>query len=390
MLILSLLLALQAPGDSLTLRQALARARAARAQVAVAAARVAGARAAVRTAGAVPNPTVSYNYSEATPRNHFLVDQSLDWLTRREADRGAARAGVARAEADSVLEVAGLLRDVRIAFYRARAARLAQALVGAQAALADSVARIAAARLRAGDISLFEQEQAAQEAARARQSASTAREEARVAEAGVARAVAWEGPLPPPAGPIDADLDLLPDTTVELRTMPALRAAVADSTAAAALVRSASRSQVPFPSLEAGAEWGDPSQPGTLATVGVTLRVPIWDRGGGPVDEARARAAEATAVVRETRLETSRQVQEARIRLEEAAGRARLARDSLLPAAAVLRARALRAYQAGETGILPVIDALRSERDVRLAALQDQLAFQEALAGWYALIGRAE
>jgi len=50
----------------------------------------------------------------------------------------------------------------------------------------------------------------------------------------------------------------------------------------------------------------------------------------------------------------------------------------------------VRAYQSGETDILPAIDALRSERDASLAAVQDQLAFQEALAEWLALTGRDE
>jgi outer membrane protein TolC len=78
----------------------------------------------------------------------------------------------------------------------------------------------------------------------------------------------------------------------------------------------------------------------------------------------------------------------ARIHLEETAARARFARDTILPGAGVLRERAVRAYGAGETGILPVLDALRGERDASLAALQDQLAFQEALADWFALTGR--
>ncbi|HEU4700481.1 MAG TPA: TolC family protein [Gemmatimonadales bacterium] len=393
-----LLLALQAvaaapprgPGDSLTLAQALERARRSRPQVAAAAAGVTEARAALRAAGAIPNPTVSYSRTEDTPRNHLLVDQSLDWLLRRGADRGAARAGIARARADSAGAIAGLLRDVRAGFYRARAARMAEALVGAQAALADSVARIAAARLRAGDISLLEQEQAAQEAARARQAASSAREAARVAAAGLARLVAWPGPPPAPAGPLDAGLDALPDTTLDVEGIPALRSAVADSAAAAAQVRSASRARIPFPSLQAGADWGDPTETGALSVVGIAVPLPLWSRGGGPVAAARARAAQTAALAREARLEAVRAVREARIHLEETALRARLARDSLLPAAAVLRARAVRAYQAGETGILPVIDALRGERDVSLAALQDQLAFQEALAEWYALTGRSE
>jgi len=70
--------------------------------------------------------------------------------------------------------------------------------------------------------------------------------------------------------------------------------------------------------------------------------------------------------------------------------RARVARDLLIPSAGVLRARALRGYQAGESGIVPVLDAFRSERDVVLGALQDELAYQEALADWYALTGRSE
>ena len=103
-----------------------------------------------------------------------------------------------------------------------------------------------------------------------------------------------------------------------------------------------------------------------------------------------ARAARAAALTREARLDAVRQTRLARIHLEETAARARFDRDSIVPGAATLRGRALRAYQAGETGIFPVLDALRGERDASLAALQDQLAFQEALADWYALTGYAE
>jgi cobalt-zinc-cadmium efflux system outer membrane protein len=145
-----------------------------------------------------------------------------------------------------------------------------------------------------------------------------------------------------------------------------------------------------MPTVQSGAEWGDESQPGALAVVGVAIPFPIWNRGGGAAAEARARLDRAAALTREVRFDVERQVRQARIHLEETASRARFARDTLLPAAGVLRARALRAYQAGETGILPVLDALRGERDVSLAALRDQLAYQEALAEWYALIGRTE
>jgi len=385
-----LFLALQAPGDSLTISQALAQARAGRPQLAAAAARVAEARAALSTAGAVPNPIVTYTHTEDTPRNHVLVDQPFDWVLKRGAEREAAQAGITRAEADSSFTTAGLLRDVRVGFYRARAALVSQGLTDAQATLADSVARIAARRLRAGEISLLEQEQAAQEAARARQASSSAREAGRLAEADLARALGLEGTPPRAVGALDQALDQLPDTTLDVRAIPTVQSAQADSASAAALLRSAGKARVPMPSLQAGADWGDPTQEGALSVVGVAVPLPIWNHSGGAVGEARARAEQAAALAQEARLEAVRSVQEARIRLEEAAARARFARDTLLPAAATLRARAVRSYEAGETDIRPAIDALRSERELSLAAVQDQLAFQEALAEWLALTGRGE
>ena len=388
---LGLLLMTQGPGDSISLGEALARARAVRGQVTVAAAQVAEARAALRSAGAITNPTVSYSHSGAVPQEHFLFDQPLDFLLRRGPERSAARARIAGAQADSGLTMANLAREVRTAFYRALAAAGQEELVAAQAGQADSVARIAAARLRAGDVSLLEQEQAAQEAARVRQTLSAAREAARVAEAALARAIAWAGAEPPRAvGALDAGLAEPPPGLPLPDSLPAVRTAVAESASTAALARSASLTRIPLPTVLGGAEWNDPSQPGTLAVLGFAVPLPLWQRGGGPAAEAAARARRAAALAGETRLESVRALREAQIRLTESSRRARFARDSLLPQAAVLRARAVRAYQAGETGILPVLDALRSEREVALAAVQDQLAYQEALADWYALLGRVD
>jgi cobalt-zinc-cadmium efflux system outer membrane protein len=388
---LVLLLLTQGPGDSVSLGEALAHARAVRGQATVAAAQVAEARAALRSAGAITNPTVSYSHSGAVPQEHFLFDQPLDFLLRRGPERSAARARIAGAQADSSLTMAELAREVRTTFYRALAAAGEERLVQDQAAQADSVARIAAARLRAGDVSLLEQEQAAQEAARARQTLSAAREAARVAEAALARAIAWAGANPPRAvGALDAGLaEPQPGLPVP-DSLPAVRTAVAESAATAALARSASLTRIPLPTLQGGAEWNDPSQPGTLAVLGFALPLPLWQSGGGLAAEAAARARRAAALAGETRLESVRALRVAQIRLAESSRRARFARDSLLPQAAVLRGRAVRAYQAGETGILPVLDALRSEREVVLAAVQDQLAYQEALADWYALLGRVD
>jgi cobalt-zinc-cadmium efflux system outer membrane protein len=390
MLILLLTLAWQQPADSLSLHAALARAREGRPLSAATAASVAEARGTFRSIGAVPNPTVSYSHSEAFPLNHLTVEQPLDWLLRRGADRDAGRARVARAGADSAQAMAQLDRDVRNAYWNSRASREAAALATVQAVEADSLAAIAAARYRAGEISLLEQEQAAQEAARTHQEDSRAREASRLAALDLARALGESAGVVIPSDPLDTGLDQLPPDNLVSGATPAVRGAVADSVAAAAQLRAASHGRIPMPALQAGAEWGDPSQPGTLSTLGFAIPLPLWNQDGGAMSTAHARARQTAALAAEARLEAERLISGARIHLEESALRARLARDSLVPSAARIRGRAMRGYAAGETGILPALDALRSERQILLEAIQDQLEFQQALADWHALSGSDE
>ncbi len=390
MLMLLLALAAQQPGDTLSLRVSLVLAHAQRPLSSAAAAGVNEARGALRSAGAIPNPTIMYSHSEAFPLNHLTVEQPLDWLLRRGADRDAGLAGVARAGADSAASMAQLDRDVRSAYWNARAARAASALAASEAMEADSLAAIAGARYRAGEISLLEQEQAAQEAALTRQAESRAREVARVSALDLARALGQSDGTVVPADPLDSGLDQLPPADLLAAATPAVRSALADSVVAAAELRATARARVPIPSLQAGAEWGDPSQPGSLSTIGFAIPLPLWNQDGGGMTAARARARRASALAAETRLEANRLIRGARVHLEETTLRARVARDSLVPSAAQIRSRAMRGYAAGETGILPVLDALRNERQILLQAIQDQLAFQLALADWHALSGSAE
>ena len=387
---LLLALTLQVPADSLSLQAALARARQSRPLAVAAGAGVAEARGGLRAASALPNPAFSYSHSESYPQNHLLVEQPLDWLLSRGASRAAGQAGVLRAGADSAQVMAELAREVRVAYWTARAARETEQLARLEASAADSLAAIAASRYRAGEISLLEQEQAAQEGARARQAQSRAREDARSTTLALARAVGVNTMELIPTDSLDLGLDQLPAESVSVNANPAVRSAVADSVAAAAEFRATSLGRVPMPSLQAGAEWGDPSQPGTLSTLGFAIPLPLWNQGGGAVMSARARATRAAAFAGEARMEAVRLIWDARNHLDETALRAKTARDSLVPAAGRIRRRALEAYAAGETGILPALDALRNERQVLLDAIQDQLAFQQALADWHALSGTDE
>ena len=85
-----------------------------------------------------------------------------------------------------------------------------------------------------------------------------------------------------------------------------------------------------MPSVVAGAEWSDPGSPGeTLGLIGVSLPIPLWNKGGGNSAAALSEADAAAAGAREARLTARASLATAEVRLAEAAERARLSRDSL-------------------------------------------------------------
>jgi cobalt-zinc-cadmium efflux system outer membrane protein len=388
-------LLIQAPRDSLSLDAALARAEARRGRPRAAAATVAAARAGVRVAGTIPNPVGTYGYTEDLPRQHASLEQSLDWLLTRGADRAAARSGVLRAEADSAQAGADVAAEVRAAFYGVIAARELERVTTEQRGLADSLAVLGRERLVRGDIGELERDQLVLEAARAAQRESRAREAAGIAWARLARGIGWEPGEPAaglrgsldddlrdevPAGPVDGDLSRL----------PRLATVVADSAAAAERAHRAARAQLPLPSVQLGADWDDPgNRDRFLLVLGLSLPLPLWHHGSATSAVARAEAIQAGAALSEARLETVRVLAEATTRLRESRGRAMVARDSLLPVARRIRVRATVAYRLGETGLVPLLESLRAERDVTAEAVDDLLAYQEARAGWQQALGTA-
>jgi cobalt-zinc-cadmium efflux system outer membrane protein len=396
LLVLPFLL-IQDPRDSLSLDAALALARSQRGQLRAAAAGVAVARAGVRVASAVTNPVGVYSHTQDPPHQHASLEQSFDWLLTRGADRAAARSGLVRAQADSAQSAADLEGEVRQAFYGCMAAQALERVTREQQVLADSLVGLAAERLTRGDISELERDQLVLEATRAAQRRSRAREATGVAWARLARTIGWSADTAQPAlaGALDDGLAAAPDpvlpSTARLASLPRLVATLADSAAAEGRARRARRARVPLPSVQVGADWDDPaSGKRLLALFGVVLPLPLWHHGAGVVAQAEAEAAQAAAGASESRLETTRALSDAATRLREARGRAAVAQDSLLRVARRIRTRATAAYRAGETGLIPLLEALRSERDVTAETVDDLLAYQEARAAWKQVLGESE
>ena len=393
LLIVALAAPQAAPSDSLRLSDALTFGRAHRGSVLSARATVDEARAAVSETRSLPNPTGTVKWDQSAPRRAVGVSQSFDWLFRRWGQVGAARAGVDRAGAALSGSERDLDREVRRAFFGSLAASSVLELAAAQAGVADSLERIAARRLAAGDIPEAEHDRLRLERALAQQTLSRARAEGANASFALERAIGWPGttPLPALAGTLADELDTPAAPAPTVDDLPSVRSAVADSTAAAAIAGSLSLGRIPLPTVEVARQWDDPAEPGrTLWLVGASMPIPLFNRGGAPVTGARARLRAATAALLEVRLAAREEIARAAIQLSETRTRAHFASDSLLPGAAQLRVRAARAYALGETGILPLLEALRTEREVVAASLDDLLAYQEALATWHSLTGSPE
>jgi cobalt-zinc-cadmium efflux system outer membrane protein len=382
--------------DPITIDQALALARQRRPQIAEAAARVREADGLGRLATTIPNPALQFETHGDAPTRKFTVVQPLGWLARIGSDHAISRALSDRGTADSARIAAEVARDVRRAFYAALAATELERLAAEQLSIADSLVRIAELRMEAGDISALERDQTGQEASRARLAASRAREEATISRADLARAIAAPaGASVRVTGPMDAGLDAsfsLPAQrdAAAPEFVPGMRIALADSAAAKARLVSARTNQIPIPALLVGQEWGSDG-PATVRRdliLGIALPVPLFSQGGEATAAARGAADAAAARAAEARLTYSALIDAAHTRVAESTERARFARDSLVTGSRRIRSGAVRLYEEGRSGILPVLDAMRAEREINREAFQELLAFQEARADLLGLLGR--
>lgn len=158
--------------------------------------------------------------------------------------------------------------------------------------------------------------------------------------------------------------------------------------AASQRVRAAERARIPQFAVGAGVKRVDDglsSAYGPVVSVGVTL--PIWNGGGAAVRRERARLAGLEA---ELAIESRRIVAEQ----AAAAARASAARDAAVVAAGA-RADAERlgtiaqtAYEAGEIGVVELVDAYEAARDAELSVIALALSAAEAAVDYDLATGR--
>ena len=353
------------------------------------------ARADVLAAGRWPNPRVTVDRESVAGVTEYLtmVAQPLPVTGRRRFEMQAASALVDASSNRSDDAMRRARTDLRLAFAQLLAAQVREReLAGARDRL-RGLAEVLAKREAAGDAAGFDRLRAEREvwdidADRAAASTEGARAQTTIASfftdaIDASRIVAVDGTTPPAAVPA---LDALVERAESVRgELLALRKEIDGARFSA---RAADRRSVPEPEIVAGTKsstfgGGDIGSVLTLQAV-----VPLFDRGRPERAMAQARASQAEARAEAFRFALRSEIAALRAAVLERRETAARYRSAAVDSASQIERIAQVSYDAGERGILELLDAYRTGSSARIRQVALDLATRQAelelefVSGW--------
>jgi len=341
-----------------------------------------------------PNPTLGINttdiagHGEATSIGNAYWDRSYDTIVtvsqlieiagKRRNRQAAAREGVRGAkarfyDAKRILEQA--ITKAYLAFLLAEEnVRTLTQSSGYMQREAD----IAHARNKAGDLSDSDTKQILINAEQYQLQAESA-----AANASQARAqleVLLGNPPPPPEWTPSDSLELLANESAEEIAPPPASGARPDVLAADADLRAAEANlklqralRVPDPTVQVDYERNPvppgPPPPDTFG-VGVSFPLPIWNRNSGAIHAAEAAREQSEVALGKARAQAMFDMTNAQIAYHEASQRSRRYQQQIGPQASQVRESVSFAYEKGGASLVDLLDAERTDNDVRLATAQ--------------------
>jgi cobalt-zinc-cadmium efflux system outer membrane protein len=331
-----------------------------------------------------PNPSVAASYTKDVPHYHLLASVPLDLPWLRAARIGAARWARDAARYGFAFERAAIVFEADTIYTRALAALAHARLSRRTARDADSLLHMAELRRDVGDVSELDVRLAAVNAGQLENAAAS--DSLSAIEALLALQLVMGDPAEEATLTL-ADSLLPPPDSVSVPAGQPLRVAAASAGLASQedALRLAHRNLLAAPSLQLGFDQGDPSgPPGLLPAIGVSFPLPLFNRNGGEV--AQARAARDRAQANLALVQRAAGADVARARREFHAARARLARDrGLLASADRVAAMSLQAYAEGAIALPSVLEAERNAREA-LGRYIDDVAAADDIAAAVALL----
>jgi cobalt-zinc-cadmium efflux system outer membrane protein len=342
------------------------------------------AEAEVIIAGERPNPDFITAYTRSEPKLNYSVSQLVELGGKRGRRIDVARNELRLTELELDAALRTLRHDVRAAYFGVLLARDDLDLGRDVLAQARQLAEIAQARYDAGDIAQFEVLQVNLGVAR------VTNEVARLENVElVARSTLNQLLNRAP----DAPLDLRDTLSLKIATISTpdlidqafsqnveLKTAEQQIATEQSRLRLARAQRVPDVTLEPGVEALDSAFTHPGFKMQVSLPLPIFNRQRGEIEKSSAMLDQLRAERDAARQRISAEIGRSALNLNSARRQVEFYETKLLPDAERVRQLAVESYQAGQTGILSVIDATRNARDVRQAYLQALFDYQTAVA----------
>lgn len=353
------------------------------------------ARADVLAAARWPNPRVTFNREAVAgvTENVVTVAQPLPITGRRALDVRAATALVEAGTSRAGEQLRRLRADLRLAFTSLWAAQEREReLAQTQGRLSELVG-ILATREAAGDAAGFDRLRAEREVIDLETRLAAATAEGAQARAAL---ISFLSPRPvtsaidavkpmPSAAPVPSVDELMARAE---STRGDLRALARDAEAAEFAEQSAARRSIPEPEVVAGTKTSSAAGGDVGSIVSVHVSVPLFDRGAPERALAQARGRQARAEADALRQTIRAQIEAWRGALVERRRIAERHRAALAAGTDDIERIAQVSYEAGERGILELLDAYRTASAARIRQAELDAAVREAeielelVSGW--------
>ena len=378
---------------SLTEAQAVARLSSESPRVQALRAAVDVARADVLVAGRWPNPrvTLSREAVAGIAEHYFTVAQPLPITGRRgfEVDAATARAEASASRVDD--QVRRLRADLRMAYTNLWVAQTRERELTRSRDRLRELAQVLERREAAGEAAGFDRLRAEREVVDMDAERAAAASERARAQGDLVSffATATEGTIDATGmGTAPLTLPTVEELVARAGTRPSFVALQRESDAAAFAERAAGRRGIPEPELVAGTKSSNSGAGDTGSIVSVHVSLPLFDRGQPERAVARARGSQARAEAEALRLIVRAQVIAWRAAALERRAIADQYRNAIGANAEQIERIAQVSYEAGERGILELLDAHRIAASARVRQAALDAAVHEAdielefVSGW--------
>ena len=342
-----------------------------------------------------PNPRVTYNREAVggVTEHMFLVTQPLPITGRRDFDKSAASALVTASQLRADEELRQIRAAVRAAYADLVSAQVRESEIVASRDRFRELAGILARREAAGDAAGYDRLRAEREVMDLDADLAAARADRTRAQAGLAEffdpstdmttlVAVGHSPSRTPLPPVE---EMLARAQSELPELAALKQ---EAAAAQFALRAAERRPIPEPEIVAGTK-STSIGGGDLGSVfSVHVTVPLFDRAKPEQSLAEARRALANAQLAALQASLGARVVALRAIVSERRQAADSYRASTAANANQLERIAQVSYDAGERGILELLDAYRNSGAARIrqasldAATRQAEIELERVSGW--------